>query len=118
MSDAFCKGGGPVAVLTLRASLGEQVRTSEFQLVQETRPVSMLRMYRACALAHTALVAAGSFACWTALAIASVALCGSVAFARWAVLHVCVCVVDRIERAEVNSRGRCGAVGRSRMNKR
>jgi hypothetical protein len=27
-----------VAVLTLRASLFDQVRTSEFQLVQETRP--------------------------------------------------------------------------------
>jgi hypothetical protein len=80
----------------------------------------MLRMYRACAFTHAALIAAGSFACWTALAVASVALCGSIAFTRWAVLHVCVCVVDRIERAEVNSRDRCGgaAADRSGMEKR
>jgi hypothetical protein len=76
----------------------------------------MLRMYRACAFTHAALVAAGSFACWTALAVASVALCGSVAFASWAVLHVCV--LGRIEQAEGKSRGRCGAAERSRIEEK
>lgn len=80
-----CVREGACGCAGCRARRFEQVRTSEFQLVYRTS--SMLRMYRASAFTHAALVAAGPLARWAALAVAGVALCGSIAFARRAVLH-------------------------------